>query len=109
MRVPAQEKDIIDDAKKKKDDDDDDDEKKKKNGGKGKGNGEKGGDGKGKLKQICRDFNTPGKGCLRGPICHFLREQPAMAAAGPCRPLRHRSGPGSDYSTATSVIRFPRN
>ena len=54
---------------------------KKKNGGKGKGKDMKGGNGKGKVKQIFRDFNTPGKGCLRGSTCHFLREQPAMAAA----------------------------
>ena len=61
-------KDIIDAAKEKK-----------KSGGKGKGKDKKGG--KGKVKQICRDFNTPGKGCLRGSSCHFLHEQPAMAAA----------------------------
>ena len=61
-------KDIIDAAKEKK-----------KSGGKGKGKDKKGG--KGKVKQICRDFNTPGKGCLRGSTCHFLHEQPAMAAA----------------------------
>ena len=63
-------KDIIDAAKEKK-----------KSGGKGKGKDKKGGNGKGKVKQICRDFNTPGKGCLRGSSCHFLHEQPAMAAA----------------------------
>ena len=63
-------KDIIDAAKEKK-----------KSGGKGKGKDKKGGSGKGKVKQICRDFNTPGKGCLRGSSCHFLHEQPAMAAA----------------------------
>ena len=62
-------KDIIDAAKEKKKND------------KGKGKDKKGGTGKGKVKQICRDFNTPGKGCLRGSSCHFLHEQPAMAAA----------------------------
>ena len=62
-------KDIIDAAKEKK------------KNGKGKGKDKKGGTGKGKVKQICRDFNTPGKGCLRGSSCHFLHEQPAMAAA----------------------------
>ena len=55
--------------------------KEKKNGSKGKGKDKKSGNGKGKVKQICRDFNTPGKGCLRGSTCHFLHEQPAMAAA----------------------------
>ena len=53
--------------------------KKNKNGGKVKDKDKKGGNGK--VKQICRDFNTPGKGCPRGSICHFLHEQPAMAAA----------------------------
>ena len=47
----------------------------------GKGKDKKGGIGKGKVKQICRDFNMPGKGCLRSSSCHFLHEQPAMAAA----------------------------
>ena len=75
-------KDIIDAAKEKK-----------KNGGKGKGKDKKGGNGKGKAKQICRDFNTPGKGCLRGSSCHFLHEQPAMAAA-PSAPAPASAGAG---------------
>ena len=53
----------------------------KKKNGKGKGKDKKGGTGKGKVKHICRDFNTPGKRFLRGSSCHFLHEQPAMAAA----------------------------
>ena len=64
-------KDIIDAAK----------EKKKNGKGKGKGKDKKGDTGKGKAKQICHDFNTPGKRCLRGSSCHFLNEQPAKAAA----------------------------
>ena len=63
-------RDIIDAAKEKK-----------KNGGKGKGKDKKGGDGKGNVKQICRDFDTPGQGCLRGSTCHFLHGQPATVAA----------------------------
>ena len=55
-------KNIIDAAKEKK-----------KNGGKGKGKDKKGGKGKGKVKQICRDFNTPGKGCLRSSSCRMFK------------------------------------
>ena len=62
-------KDIIDAA-----------QEKKKNG-KGKGKSKKSGIGKGKVKLICRGFHTSGKGCLRRSSCHFLHEQPAMAAA----------------------------
>ena len=55
--------------------------KEKKKNGKGKGKDKKGGPGKVKAQQIFRDFNTPGKGCLRGSSRHFLYEQPAIAAA----------------------------
>ena len=65
---------------------------KKKGSGKGKNKGTKGGTGKGKVKQICRDFNTPGKGCLRGSTCHFLHEQPAMAATPASAPASAVAG-----------------
>ena len=75
-------RDIIDAAKMKK-----------KGDGKGKGKDKKGGTGKGKVRQICRDFNTPGKGCLRGSTCPFLHEQPAMAAAhAPAAPASAGAG-----------------
>ena len=84
----SHDKAIIDAAKKKKKEKED---KKKagKGGGqnkgsKGDGKNDKKGSGNGnKSKMICRDFNNPSKGCLRGSTCHFLHEQPAMAAARP--------------------------
>ena len=75
----SHQKSLIDAAKKKKKEY----EEAKKGNGKGKKGDSKGkkGNGKGKVRQVCRDFNTPGKGCLRGSTCPFLHEQPAMAAA----------------------------
>jgi len=78
----SHDKTVIEAAKKKKKEYED---KKKKDGGKGdkkgaKGSG-KGGNKAGKaVKIICRDYNNPAKGCLRGSTCNFLHEQPAMAA-----------------------------
>ena len=28
---------------------------------------------------MCRDFNTPAKGCLQGSVCHVLHERPGTA------------------------------
>ena len=78
----SHDKAIIEAAKKKKKEYED--KKNNKGGNKGDKKGSKGnGKGSGKAgkaaKIICRDYNNPAKGCLRGSACNFLHEQPAMA------------------------------